>query len=158
MRKIYLACFLFLISGFLGLSAQEVTNKPVQEFKQKIVQKSSQKTVQKKQQKITSAKSKETLQKNKLAKELVDASRQGDLDTVRMLIKQGADINGIYTPPNTCNPMESGCSAPNSQTPLLAAGADANTKNNCGTSALKIAQKANQTEVVEILKQAGAKE
>lgn len=170
MGKTYLkyVLFLFLIGGFLSLPAQGLTDKPAQ----KNIQKSAQKTAPKTAQKTTAVGNKKAIQKNKLAKELVEASQKGDLEQTRTLIKQGADINGIYTPPNTCHPMESGCSAPKSQTPLLAAcetahwdivkelvnaKANVNKSNSRKETPLMFASKSGNNEMVKILIAAGAK-
>ena len=166
MVKNYLKCFLFLffISGFLSLPAQDLTDKPAQPSAQKTAPKTTKKTV--------AAENKKVIQKNKLAKELVEASQKGDLEQTRNLIKQGADVNGSYTPPNTCHPMASGCSAPVSQIPLIAAcqaghldivkelikaKVNVNKSNTRKETPLMFASKSGNNDIVKALIAAGAK-
>lgn len=109
-----------------------------------------------------------TIQKNFLVTELLDACRQGNLEQVRKLIKQGANVNGVYVPPNLCSKGEDGCYGPISQTPLLAArnweivkelinaGANVNQKNSEGETPLMFASMAGDIERVKVLLSAGA--
>ena len=146
--------FLFFISGGFNLNAADLPIKPAQTSTQK----------------TNTAKA--VVQENKSAKELVEAVRKGDFEQVRALIKQGADVNGVYTPPNTCHPKMSGCSFPVTQTPLLVAceaghfdivkelvnaKANVNKSNSRKETPLMFASKSGNNEIVKLLIAAGAK-
>ena len=103
---------------------------------------------------------------------IIKVCKQGELSELRALIKQGADVNAVYTPPNTCNPKwEDGCSVSISQTPLLVAcmaghfhiveelinaGADVNKGNSHKETPLMFAAMNGNDEIVKLLISAGA--
>ena len=103
------------------------------------------------------------LSKKKKSKHLLEASGNGDNDTVIALLSKGADVNAM---------SETECMGLNTLlTPLMYAarnghkdlvevllnnGAEVNTKSNNGRSALMLAKLYGYTDIVEMLKQAGA--
>ena len=119
-------------------------------------------------------------QKDLQVKEFIEACKQGNLEKVRALIKQGVDVNmsvweirGVYQskPPVFGRTMRSGFTTPSSQTPLLVAisnrhidivkelinaGANVNKGNSSKETPLMFASIGGHNEIVKILLSAGA--
>ena len=90
--------------------------------------------------------------------QLIRATRNGDLDKVKLLVKNGININ--YQPYNTDGSALMRAVAGN-QHPEIAkfvikAGADLNLQDEVGDTALMYASNAGSTEMVKILLKAGA--
>ncbi|MDD5454971.1 MAG: ankyrin repeat domain-containing protein [Candidatus Ratteibacteria bacterium] len=86
---------------------------------------------------------------------LMMASITGQTDTVKLLIDKGTDVNAKNNNGITALMLASGT---NTVKLLIEKGADVNIKANDSYTALKIASERGDTAIIELLKQAGAKE
>ncbi len=90
---------------------------------------------------------------------LISKAAAGDINGVQSLISRGASVNAIADDGGYTSLMYA---AWNGHTAivkvLLAAGADVNVKNHLGVTALQLAESYNHTDIVDLLKKAGAKE
>jgi len=87
---------------------------------------------------------------------LIDASRNGRLEEVKMLIEAGADINTKNEWEDTSLMFASYHGYIDLVKLLIEAGADINAKNNYGSTALIYASAHNHKEIVKLLLEAGA--
>ena len=92
--------------------------------------------------------------------QLIEAARNGRAEKVQALLEAGADVNAKTDDGSTALMMAAFGGQTETAQVLLDAGADVNAKNNDGQTALWWAarQGHTHTEIVELLKQAGAKE
>ncbi|MGB3267126.1 MAG: ankyrin repeat domain-containing protein [Microcoleus sp.] len=96
---------------------------------------------------------------------LYSAVSRGDIETVKLLIDRGADVNAPDPYDNTTILMRivqpntgiSGLLKPELVKLFLSKGADVNARNKNGKTALTIAEKSSTPEIVKLLKQHGAK-
>ncbi len=87
-----------------------------------------------------------------LQEALILAISTGRIDTMRILIKAGADVNGVYHPLLAATRTGS----PEIVNLLLEDGADVNSKDKGGTTALILAALFNYDKIIDILLKAGA--
>lgn len=99
-----------------------------------------------------------SLSQDELNYKLLDASRDGQLSIVKMLLDAGADVNALNKYGDTPLLWASYNGHNEVVKLLLIAGADANIKNKMGTSALIYASRRNYKEMLKLLKKYGAKE
>lgn len=96
---------------------------------------------------------------------LYSAVSRGDIETVKLLIDRGADVNAPDPYDNTTVLMRivqpntgiSGLLKPELVKLFISKGADVNARNKNGATALSIAEKSSTSEIVKLLKQHGAK-
>ncbi|MBE9163884.1 ankyrin repeat domain-containing protein [Tychonema sp. LEGE 06208] len=96
---------------------------------------------------------------------LYSAVSRGDIETVKLLIDRGADVNAPDPYDNTTILMRivqpntgiSGLLKPELVKLFLSKGADVNARNKNGETALSIAEKSSTSEIIKLLKQHGAK-
>jgi len=100
---------------------------------------------------------------NKLTKEekdkkLIEASYNGNIEIVKLLIETGADINAKNNYGSTSLMYASKIGHKKIVLLLIEAGADINAKNNYGYTVLMFATANNYKDIVALLKKYGAKE
>ena len=94
--------------------------------------------------------------KEELNEALLQASKEGNLELVKSLISQGADVN-VKDKENATSLMRAvSRNYEGIVKELLEKGADVNAVNNWGYSPLKYTQKLNLKEMENILREAGA--
>ena len=89
---------------------------------------------------------------------LILASHQGQTAMVEKLLNKGADVNARTQKGTTALISAAGRGDVNTVRLLLGKGADFTRKDSSGKTALAYAMEKNQTAVVEILREAGARE
>lgn len=89
---------------------------------------------------------------------LLTAVKKGQIDEVKNLIAQGADVNFVNSFKESVLMFAVKKNQLEIVKLLIEAGADANYKDNFGKSILKTAEQKGYTEIVELLESAGAKE
>lgn len=90
--------------------------------------------------------------------DLIDAAYEGNTETVKILLANGADVNAKDDEGRTALMTVAGEGHTGVAKTLLDHGADINTKDKDGKTALFLAEKSGHSQVVRILKEAGAKE
>jgi ankyrin repeat protein len=90
---------------------------------------------------------------------LMLAASNGHTQTVEVLLNKGADVNAV-TKSSQVTSLKMAVMSNHVETAkvLLARGADVHIKNDHGGTALKIAEISGYTEMIQLLKEAGAKE
>ena len=96
---------------------------------------------------------------------LMSASLEGHLEVTKLLIEEGVDVNAQDNEGWTALMYASGAGLkdrkdvnPEVVPLLIKAGADVNAQDNKGYTALKWASREGHTDIVKLLKEAGAKE
>jgi len=94
-----------------------------------------------------------------IANPLIEAAKSGDMEKVQALLAEGAEVNAKGSERGVTALMLAVARVHTDTVKvLLAKGADVNAKLTDGTTALILAEKKGQKELVRILKEAGAKE
>lgn len=87
---------------------------------------------------------------------LMEAAHEGTAQSVRLLLKRGADINATGDDGFTALMLAAGWNSPDIVALLIAHGADIRVKNNRGQTALELAKEKGRSENVTLLERVGA--
>jgi len=95
------------------------------------------------------------------ASDMKNAIKKGNIEKVQEILSSGFDVNAKITGSKS-TPLIVAAAHPKSKTPeimklLITAGADLNYRNNKGKSALSYAKGNNSRTIINLLKEAGAK-
>ena len=88
--------------------------------------------------------------------QLISAARSGDLETIKLLLKNGADVNAKDTGGGTALSWAAGAGQTDSVRLLLDRGANINVIDSAGNTALMLAAVADHKDVVQLLLDKGA--